>query len=96
MKLLVTSPPPKAEPQLASPMATEPEIRRALPVHPRRIPTPNQTRPNSQPAGHSQSRSRSLPVRLTYLRVKVDGARRRRSTTGSNPRIRRSAFAAIV
>lgn len=69
---LVASPPPKAEP-VTSPMATEPEIRRALPVHPEEvIPTPNQTRPTPSPQTNLNE-VQIVPVRLTYLRVKVDG-----------------------
>jgi len=65
----MVSPAPTAAPVVASPSASEPEVRRALPVHPEDVvsPPPNQT-------NASLNEVQIIPIRLTYLRVKVDGA----------------------
>ena len=64
---LVNTPPPKAEP-VSSPAAPEPEVRRALPVRPEdKVSTP----PNQPQTGPNEVQI--TPIRLTYLRVKVDG-----------------------
>lgn len=63
------SPSPTAAAVAASPSASEPEVRRALPVNPEeRVPTP----PKENKV--SLNEVQIIPVRLTYLRVKVDGA----------------------
>jgi cytoskeletal protein RodZ len=65
----VASPTPATPAVVASPSPTEPEVRRALPVHPDEVvPTP----PNEKKS--SLNEVQIIPVRLTYLRVKVDGA----------------------
>ena len=52
-----------------TPSATEPEVRRAQPVHPEDyVPPPNET------AATDMNRIEIKPVRVTYLRVKVDGS----------------------
>jgi cytoskeletal protein RodZ len=65
----MVSPTPTATSAAVAPTPTEPEVRRALPVHPGEVvPTP----PNETQA--SLNEVQIIPIRLTYLRVKVDGA----------------------
>ena len=52
----------------SSPSPTEPEVRRAQPVHPQDLVPP----PNEAATGINQVEV--VPVRLTYVRVEVDGA----------------------
>jgi cytoskeletal protein RodZ len=58
---------PSVAPAASSPAATEPEIRRALPVRPQETaPPPNQTRA-------ALNEVQITPLRVTYVRVRVDG-----------------------
>jgi len=70
---LATAPPasapeaiPEATPRSALAAPTEPEVRRAEPVHPEDLVPPNGARP-------SINRVQITPIRKTYLRVTVDG-----------------------
>ena len=58
---------PVATPAAAAPAATEPEVRRAMPVYPQDLATPNDTR-------STLNRVQITPIRKTYLRVTVDSA----------------------
>ena len=65
---------PNATPQhAASPVPTEPEVRRAQPVHPEDFTPPPNNRAASPPPNDTVAvRVQVTPVRLTYLRVQVD------------------------
>ena len=65
---LVTVPPAPGAIAPSSPSPTEPEVRRAQPVHPQDLVPP----PNEAATGTNQVEV--VPVRLTYVRVEVDGA----------------------
>jgi cytoskeletal protein RodZ len=72
----VTAPPTGTAPPAASPGASVPEVRRAQPVHPEDfVPPPNNgSTPPPNDTSASLNRVQVTPVRLTYVRVKLDNS----------------------
>jgi cytoskeletal protein RodZ len=73
---MAPSPAAVATPAGAAPGATEPEVRRALPVHPERLTSPAPANSPPPAPGAVANQVQITPVRLTYVRVSLDGSPR--------------------